>query len=100
MIQEVCRNVNFASLQSVGTCFLANAFWGNATLGGIAILFLFMGYLFRYNFPVAMFFPIVNMLFYGLWLITGDALWLGLLLLGFIVSGVIMSIGLLGSVNR
>lgn len=100
VIQEVCKHVDFSSLASIGTCFLANAFWGNATLGGVTLIFLFMGYLFRYNFPVAMLFPMVNILFYIIWLFTGDPLWLGLLLLGFIVSGVIMAIGMLGSVNR
>lgn len=99
-INELCKHVNFANFQSIGNCFVANAFWGNASLGGLVMLFLFMGFLFRYNFPVAMFFPIANVLFYAIWLLTGDTLWLGLLLLGLVVSGIVMAIGVIGSVNR
>lgn len=100
VIAEVCKHVNFANAGSIAQCFVANAFFGNATLAGITLMFLFLGYLFRYNFPVAMFFPIVNILFYAIWLLTNDPMWLGLLLLGFIVSGIVMAIGALGSVNK
>lgn len=99
-VSELCQAVNFTNFSQVGDCFVQQALFGDFMLLGIIITVMFVIMLHRYNFPMLMFLPFVNVLTYTLFLFNGDPTFLGLFILSLVASGVALIIGMLNYLNR
>ena len=95
-----CKNLDFTNFGSVGQCFDETTLFGDVTLAGLIIFILFTALIVKYNFPIQTILPVGLSLAYVLWLMTGAALFMGILILGLIVGGAVLIIGLLQYLNR
>jgi len=99
-VSELCKNLNFTNMGTVGQCFVETTMFGDVVLAGLIVFVLFVALIVRYNFPVTMMIPVGLALMYVLWLFTGAALFMGLLILGLIIGGAVLIIAMVSYLNR
>jgi len=99
-VSKLCQDVSFINFGTVGQCLVETTMFGDVTLAGIIVFVLFTGLIIRYNFPITMMLPVGISIAYVLYLMTGAALFMGVLILGLIIGGAILIIALLQYLNR
>ena len=95
LTSKLCKDLSFLHWDTVGTCFVEQTLFGDVTLLGIIAFTLFGGLLIKYNFPMTMLLPVGIGLSYVLFIMTGADFFLGVMLLGLIISGAILMIAIL-----
>lgn len=97
---SMCNDLIFTNFGDVGTCFIENVLFGDFTLAALIMFVLVTALIIRYNFPITMIIPVGTSLAYVLWLVSGADIFLGILMLGLIVSGGVLVLGVLNYVNK
>lgn len=96
----LCEDLLFTNFGDVGTCFIQNVLFGDFTLAALIMFVLATALIIRYNFPITMIIPVGTSLAYVLWLVSGADIFLGILMLGLIISGGVLILGVLNYVNK
>lgn len=99
-VSTACQRLNFTDFGSVGTCFVDNVMFGDVALVGIIILIMVIAIMIKNSFPMTMMIPVGISLGYVLMLMTGLALFEGIMLLGLIIGGAMVVIAILQFLNR
>ena len=99
-VSNLCSDLNFINMGTVGQCFVQNTMFGDVALAGAIIFVLFTALILRYNFPITMMIPVGLSLTYILWLMTASEIFMGIMILALIVGGAVLIIGLINYLNR
>lgn len=99
-ISQLCKNINFTNMNTVGTCFSEFVFFGDGSLASIVLIILFVLIGVKAQLPLEVMFPALMGLVFVLWLFTGAVWLIGLFLLGLLIIGIMLGLNFLAYLAR
>jgi hypothetical protein len=100
LLSQTCQRLQYTNLGDVGKCLNEVTLGNDPLLGGIILTIMFIGLLVRYNFPMTLLLPFGMALSYGLWLISGSDIYLGIFMLTIMAGGAVLILAMLKAINR